>query len=56
MRSLMFCTAQPILFRCSNRDELDGQDMYHIWGRGEVHTGFWLGNLTERDRLGDPRR
>jgi hypothetical protein len=22
-------------------------------GRGEVHTGFWWGNLKERDRLGD---
>jgi hypothetical protein len=22
--------------------------------RGEVHTGFCLGNLRERDRLGDP--
>jgi len=23
-------------------------------GRGEVHTGFWWGNLTERDHLEDP--
>ena len=23
-------------------------------GRGEVYTGFWWGNLRERDRLGDP--
>jgi hypothetical protein len=22
--------------------------------RGETYTGFWLGNLRERDRLGDP--
>jgi len=22
-------------------------------GRGEVHTGFWWGNLRERDRLED---
>jgi len=22
--------------------------------RGEVYTGFWWGNLTERDHLGDP--
>ena len=23
-------------------------------GRGEAYTGFWWGNLRERDRLGDP--
>jgi len=23
-------------------------------GRGEAYTGFWLGNLTERDHMGDP--
>jgi len=33
--------------------------MWHVWvrgeeRRGEVYTGFWLGNLRERDHLGDP--
>jgi hypothetical protein len=28
--------------------------MEHVWGRGEVHEGFWLGNLRERDRLEYP--
>ena len=23
-------------------------------GRGEAYTGFWSGNLNERDHLGDP--
>jgi hypothetical protein len=23
-------------------------------GKGEVHTGFWWGNLKERDNLEDP--
>ena len=24
-----------------------------VWGRGEAYIGFWLGNLKERDHLGD---
>jgi len=31
-----------------------GRDMRRIWGRGEVCTGSWLGNLRERDHSGDP--
>jgi len=23
-------------------------------GRGETHTGFWWGNMRERDHLGEP--
>jgi len=23
-------------------------------GRGELHTGFWCGNLSERDHLEEP--
>jgi hypothetical protein len=28
--------------------------MWHVRGRGEVHTGFWWGNLNEKDNLEDP--
>jgi hypothetical protein len=28
--------------------------MYHVRGRGEVHTGFLWGNLREGDHLEDP--
>jgi len=27
--------------------------MWHVGRRGEVHTGFWWGNLRERDQLED---
>jgi hypothetical protein len=25
-----------------------------VWGRGEVYTGFWWGDLRERDHLEGP--
>jgi hypothetical protein len=27
--------------------------MGHVWGRGDVPTRFWLGNLREGDQLED---
>jgi hypothetical protein len=27
--------------------------MWHVWKRGEMHTGSWRGHLRERDRLED---
>ena len=31
----------------------DGRGMWHVWGRGEAHTGFWRGDLRVRDHLED---
>jgi len=28
--------------------------MWHVWGREEVCTEFWWGNLRERDHWRDP--
>jgi hypothetical protein len=28
--------------------------MQKAWGRRQAYTGFWWGNLRERDHLGDP--
>jgi len=34
-----------------NEEERDGRGMWNVWGRGEVHTGFWWRDLRERDVL-----
>jgi hypothetical protein len=28
--------------------------MWNVWGRGEVHTGFWWVDLRQGDHLEDP--
>jgi len=28
--------------------------MQRVWGTGEAYTGFWWGNVKERDHMGDP--
>jgi hypothetical protein len=37
----------------SNGGGLDGQGMWHVWGKTEIHTGFWWGSLKEGDHLKD---
>ena len=29
--------------------------MWHMWGRGEAYTGFWLGKPEGKKPLGRPR-
>jgi len=36
----MICIAHQPLFRQSNQGGQNGQDMWHAWGRREVHARF----------------
>jgi hypothetical protein len=42
----------PIWVIKSRRMRWDGH--VALWGKGEVHTGFWWGDLRETDHLEDP--
>jgi hypothetical protein len=39
-RSFMLCTPHQISFGWSSQEDWDGQNMWHVRGRGEVHTGL----------------
>ena len=43
MGSFMVCISQPI--GSSNQEELNVLVMWHVWGRGKVHIGFWWRKL-----------
>jgi len=51
----MIFTSHHILFGLltSNQGEQDEWGMCHVWGRRNMHTGFWLVNLKERDNVED---
>ena len=43
----------PNIIRVIKSRRMRWAGTYHIWGRGEVYTGFWWGNLRARDHLED---
>jgi hypothetical protein len=52
MKSLMICTAHQIVSGYKiDKNEMGGACSAY-GGRGEGYTGFWWGNLKERDHLG----
>ena len=47
------CISHQISFRWWSWEEWDGRGMQHVWGRGEMHIGFWSEYLRERKHLED---
>jgi hypothetical protein len=46
--------SSPNIIRVIKSIRMRWEGIKHIWGRGEVYTGFWCGNLRERGHLEDP--
>jgi hypothetical protein len=46
-------TYSVVVGRPEGRRPLARQSKWHVWGRGEVHTVLWWGDLREGDHLQD---
>jgi hypothetical protein len=53
MRSLMICTPHKYYLSDQIEKNVMGGACSTYGGRGEMHKGFWWGNLRGRDHLGD---
>ena len=46
--------SSPSIVHVIKSGKMRWRGMQHIWGSVEVYTGFWWGNVRERDRFEDP--
>jgi hypothetical protein len=51
MTSCIICTLHKMLFGWSNQGKLGGWNMWHEWGRREMHKWLWYGEMKKRDTL-----
>ena len=49
----MICTALQILFWCPNKEEGNGQGMWHVWETGEVQYRVLEGRTKGKGSLED---
>jgi len=51
LRNFVIPIPRQILFGLLNQEEWDWRNSWHFWGRGDVHTLCWWGNLKEGEHL-----